>query len=44
VGAVAFAAGQFQADKSVKRLSTPEGNPTGMQLLSPELIGKGLQL
>ena len=41
---VALTAGQLQAEPSVKSLAKPGGNLTGMQLHSPELIGKRLQL
>jgi putative ABC transport system substrate-binding protein len=41
---VALNAGQLQAEPSVKSLAKPGGNLTGMQLHSPELIGKRLQL
>ena len=41
---VALAAGQLEAEKSVKSLAKPGGNLTGMQLFSPEMMGKRLQL
>ena len=41
---VALLAGQLEAEESVKSLAKPGGNLTGMQLHSPELIGKRLQL
>ena len=41
---VALAAGQLEAEPSVKSLARPGGNLTGMQLHSPDLIGKRLQL
>ena len=41
---VALHAGTLQAEPSVKSLARPGGNLTGMQLHSPELIGKRLQL
>jgi putative ABC transport system substrate-binding protein len=41
---VALSAGQLQAEPSVKSLAKPGGNLTGMQLHSPELISKRLQL
>ena len=41
---VALSAGQLQAEESVRSLAKPGGNLTGMQLHSPELIGKRLQL
>src|SRR5262249_53677251 len=37
-------AGQLQAEPTVKSLARPGGNLTGIQLHSPELIGKRLQL
>lgn len=44
VPVVALQAGQLEAEPSVKSLAKPGGNLTGMQLHSPELIGKRLQL
>jgi len=41
---VALSAGQLEAEPSVRSLAKPGGNLTGMQLHSPELIGKRLQL
>ncbi len=41
---VALAAGQLEAEKSVQNLARPGGNLTGMQLYSPETMGKRLQL
>jgi putative ABC transport system substrate-binding protein len=41
---VALNAGQLQAEPSVESLAKPGGNLTGMQLHSPELIGKRIQL
>ena len=41
---VALAAGQLEAEESVKSLAKPGGNLTGMQLYSPEMMGKRLQL
>jgi putative ABC transport system substrate-binding protein len=41
---VALSAGQLQAEPTVKSLAKPGGNLTGIQLHSPELIGKRLQL
>ena len=41
---VALAAGQLEAEPSVKSLARPGGTLTGMQLHSPDLIGKRLQL
>jgi putative ABC transport system substrate-binding protein len=41
---VTLAAGSVQARPEVKSLARPGGNLTGMQLFSPELIGKHLQL
>ena len=44
VPVVALQAGQLEAEPSVRSLAKPGGNLTGMQLHSPELIGKRLQL
>jgi putative ABC transport system substrate-binding protein len=41
---VTLAAGSVQARPEVKSLAKPGGNLTGMQLFSPDLIGKHLQL
>jgi putative ABC transport system substrate-binding protein len=41
---VALAAGELEAEASVKSLAKPGGNLTGMQLYSPEMMGKRLQL
>jgi len=41
---VALQAGQLEAEPRVHSLAKPGGNLTGMQLHSPELIGKRLQL
>jgi putative ABC transport system substrate-binding protein len=41
---VALQAGQLEAEPRVRSLAKPGGNLTGMQLHSPELIGKRLQL
>ena len=41
---VALQAGQLEAEPNVRSLAKPGGNLTGMQLHSPELIGKRLQL
>jgi len=41
---VALSAGQLQAEETVKSLARPGGNLTGMQIHSPETIGKRLQL
>ena len=41
---VALGAGQLQAEEAVKSLAKPGGNLTGMQIHSPETIGKRLQL
>jgi putative tryptophan/tyrosine transport system substrate-binding protein len=41
---VALTAGQLQAEESVTSLAKPGGNLTGMQIHSPETIGKRLQL
>jgi len=41
---VALAAGQLEAEKAVQSLARPGGNLTGMQLYSPETMGKRLQL
>ena len=41
---VALSAGQLEAEPRVGSLAKPGGNLTGMQLHSPELIGKRLQL
>jgi putative ABC transport system substrate-binding protein len=41
---VAMAAGQLQAEPQVESLRRPGRNLTGMQLHSPEVIGKRLQL
>ena len=41
---VALNAGQLQAEPSVQSLARPGGNLTGMQVFSPEMIGKRLQL
>jgi putative ABC transport system substrate-binding protein len=41
---VALHAGELEAEPNVKSLAKPGGNLTGMQLHSPELIGKRLQL
>jgi putative ABC transport system substrate-binding protein len=41
---VALQAGQLEAEPSVRSLAKPGGNLTGMQMHSPELIGKRLQL
>ena len=41
---VALNAGQLQAEPSVQSLARPGGNLTGMQIFSPEMIGKRLQL
>ena len=41
---VALSAGELQAEPSVRSLAKPGGNLTGMQLFSPETMGKRLQL
>ncbi len=41
---VALNAGQLEAEPRVRSLAKPGGNLTGMQLHSPEVIGKRLQL
>ena len=41
---VALSAGELQAEPAVHSLAKPGGNLTGMQVFSPELIGKRLQL
>jgi putative ABC transport system substrate-binding protein len=41
---VALGAGQLQAEPSVQSLAKPGGNLTGMQIFSPETMGKRLQL
>jgi putative tryptophan/tyrosine transport system substrate-binding protein len=41
---VALGAGQLQAEPNVRSLAKPGGNLTGMQIFSPETIGKRLQL
>ncbi len=41
---VALAAGELEAEEGVKSLAKPGGNLTGMQLYSPEMMGKRLQL
>lgn len=41
---VAVHAGELEAEPQVQSLAKPGGNLTGMQLHSPELIGKRLQL
>jgi len=41
---VALSAGQLQAEPRVQSLAKPGGNLTGMQLFSPETMGKRLQL
>jgi putative ABC transport system substrate-binding protein len=40
---VALGAGQLQAEPRVRSLAQPGGNLTGMQLFSPETMGKRLQ-
>jgi ABC-type uncharacterized transport system substrate-binding protein len=44
VPVVALQAGELEAEPNVRSLAKPGGNLTGMQLHSPELIGKRLQL
>jgi putative ABC transport system substrate-binding protein len=44
VPVVALQAGQLQAEPRVQSIRRPGGNLTGMQLHSPEMIGKRLQL
>jgi ABC-type uncharacterized transport system substrate-binding protein len=44
VPVVALQAGELEAEPNVRSLTKPGGNLTGMQLHSPELIGKRLQL
>jgi putative ABC transport system substrate-binding protein len=41
---VALHAGELQAEPSVRSLAKPGGNLTGMQIFSPETMGKRLQL
>lgn len=41
---VALHAGELQAEPGVRSLARPGGNLTGMQLFSPETMGKRLQL
>jgi len=41
---VALAAGALQQEPSVRSLARPGGNLTGMQIFSPETMGKRLQL
>ncbi|HWZ74571.1 MAG TPA: ABC transporter substrate-binding protein [Casimicrobiaceae bacterium] len=41
---VALNAGELQAEPGVRSLARPGGNLTGMQLFSPETMGKRLQL
>jgi len=41
---VALNAGELQAEPGVRSLAKPGGNLTGMQLFSPETMGKRLQL
>ena len=41
---VALTAGELQAEQGVRSLAKPGGNLTGMQLFSPETMGKRLQL
>ena len=41
---VALNAGELQAEPSVRSLAKPGGNLTGMQVFSPETMGKRLQL
>jgi len=44
VPVVALQAGELEAEPNVASLARPAGNLTGMQLHSPEVIGKRLQL
>ena len=41
---VALTAGELQSEQGVRSLAKPGGNLTGMQLFSPETMGKRLQL
>jgi putative tryptophan/tyrosine transport system substrate-binding protein len=41
---VALNAGELQAEPNVRSLARPGGNLTGMQVFSPEIMGKRLQL